>query len=534
MLLFLFAFFVLFFNLWGRTLENKDYIRYPEIARAIVECGDWTVMHLNGRIYDHKLPLHFWSTAVAYKLFGVNAFAVRIPAALYALAGVLALYWFCARFFHNKRVAIMAALALLSSYGYLWWARRTRVDMTFSTCFSIGLLCFYAGWRSPSRWKKIAWYFTFWTCLVGAFLIKAHVAFMALLPVIVFSIVAVARYKNLGRFSAGWFLLSVIAFLLPLGVWLFFLSRHPEFQHYWDTFSWKALTSKLNEISRSSEGPLYYIPQLLVKPAPCVLFFFLGLWKMKGHRSESGERAALVFSLLWFILSFVVLQFTSVKNGRYLLPLYMPCAVVGGWAIVFFEEHPTRLYDSIVRWADRVLFSGALLFSVSPMVWACYHGASLLRAFFYTAVLVPILLLFRRLWRSRPAGIFLSFILVVLVIDLCDTARNECVSENLQVIRALGERSLDVEDVIFFRCPRREQEVLAFYFNRLLQRERSYGTLAETLKKGAIRGVVTQAKNADETAETLSKNRGFAGFTRVDLKRHLTLFYKGRQTDGQK
>ena len=29
------AVFTMFFNLWGRAIENKDYVRYPEVAREI-------------------------------------------------------------------------------------------------------------------------------------------------------------------------------------------------------------------------------------------------------------------------------------------------------------------------------------------------------------------------------------------------------------------------------------------------------------------------------------------------------------------
>ena len=91
--LILFGSFAIFFNLGGRAVENKDYLRYAEIAREILEFKDWTMLRNQGEIYVDKPPLHFWLIAGTYKILGVTPFAARIPSAMAALAGILTVFF---------------------------------------------------------------------------------------------------------------------------------------------------------------------------------------------------------------------------------------------------------------------------------------------------------------------------------------------------------------------------------------------------------------------------------------------------------
>ena len=46
-----------------RDLWNPDEPRYTEIAREMVELGDYAVAHLNGEVYPDKPALFFWMSA---------------------------------------------------------------------------------------------------------------------------------------------------------------------------------------------------------------------------------------------------------------------------------------------------------------------------------------------------------------------------------------------------------------------------------------------------------------------------------------
>ena len=121
-----FGLFVLFFALGGRSLENMDSVRFAEISREILEYGDWILLRLGGAIYPDKPALHFWITAWLYKVFGISPLVARLPEAVAGFCGILITFFFAAKIFRSSKTAFLAAIILLSTYGYFFWARRTR------------------------------------------------------------------------------------------------------------------------------------------------------------------------------------------------------------------------------------------------------------------------------------------------------------------------------------------------------------------------------------------------------------------------
>ena len=74
-------------------LTDTTEARYGEIARLMLETGDWiTPQHDYGVPFWAKPPLSTWLSAFSMKLFGVNEFAARLPSLLLGI-GMLALVW---------------------------------------------------------------------------------------------------------------------------------------------------------------------------------------------------------------------------------------------------------------------------------------------------------------------------------------------------------------------------------------------------------------------------------------------------------
>ena len=71
-LLILLTFFLFFFRVGERALADPEEGRYAEIAREMVESGDWTTPRLNYIKRFNIPPLVYWGTAASIRIFGLG------------------------------------------------------------------------------------------------------------------------------------------------------------------------------------------------------------------------------------------------------------------------------------------------------------------------------------------------------------------------------------------------------------------------------------------------------------------------------
>src|ERR1017187_2725047 len=145
---------VLFFpGLGDRDLTSSHEARAAQNAQMILDEGHWLVPQLFDRHLElQKPPLYYWLVALIGWLGGgrVDVWAVRLPAALSALACVLFLYFVGVR---SKRplAGLLAALILASCLHFTWLARVGRIDMPLTMTITFALGAFHLGDLGPHR-----------------------------------------------------------------------------------------------------------------------------------------------------------------------------------------------------------------------------------------------------------------------------------------------------------------------------------------------------------------------------------------------
>ncbi len=455
-----FSAFSLFYNLGGRSLENHDGVRYAECAREILETGDWVMMHLGGRIYVDKPPLHFWIVALSYRLFGVNAMAARVPSAVFGLIGVLATLFFAARIDReNRRTAIHAASFLVSAYGYALYARTSRIDVGFAVLFSLCLVCFYLGSETDSTRRRALCYAFSWFFMGCAFLDKGPAAFLALPVMAVFLFARREKGNTTGRTLSA----TSAVLLLTILPWIVLLWFHKDFDPYLSLL-------KSATIMTRKAGFFYYFPEFFKKFFPGAIFLPVAASALWRGRRIFRENSGMLFCLIWAALYLAAIHLTSVRNHRYLLPAYPPLAVLAAWgtARVFKEGRlPGRGGNA---WKiGACLGAGILCIAVPVALWA-YFGWRWGPLILSLAAAGAFLFAWKVL---RDIVVFTCTLCLVafLFLDLGRTAINPRVSDVRRLYSVLQERDIRVKEVLLFRTPPGVQKTLSFYYNHLVRQK---------------------------------------------------------------
>jgi Dolichyl-phosphate-mannose-protein mannosyltransferase len=118
-------------------MDDVDAVQ-GQIARNMLDSGDWVTARLNGIIYLEKSPLIYWLMAIAYKIFGAYDWAARIPMALSSIA----LAWLTAAFgkwAFGKKAGFYAGLCVATCIG-LWLFTRILIPdvmLTFTIALSM-------------------------------------------------------------------------------------------------------------------------------------------------------------------------------------------------------------------------------------------------------------------------------------------------------------------------------------------------------------------------------------------------------------
>lgn len=109
-----------------------------QIARNMLDSGDWVTARLNGVKYLEKAPLKYWMIALCYAIFGVRDWAARLPVALSAVLLCWVVYRFAAWAF-SPRAGLWAGLALATSAGLFLFTRVLIPDVILTLAVTLSL-----------------------------------------------------------------------------------------------------------------------------------------------------------------------------------------------------------------------------------------------------------------------------------------------------------------------------------------------------------------------------------------------------------
>lgn len=457
-------------------LDDPNEGEYAEVAREMVETGDWISPRLNYVLFLNKPPLAYWMIGASYLAFGVDEFAARLPVALAACLIIVLVAWLGTLLFDSS-TGLLAGFVLLATGGFFVETHEVRPDLFLTVGLVASLVAIASLLRSPprqDRWSLLG----LQAALAVGLLAKGMVALIV--PGCVFIVLTIIerRFDLLGRLlhPRGWWLFALLAVpwhavmsLLHTGfLWDYVINQHVLF--FFD--------QKFPRDSTPVSLGMFWLAFVL-RLFPWTVFLPLAMSAAFVRARRSGDGFGDRFVLAWVLSVLLFFSAAASRMEHYSIPALPAAALL---IARLFREYARERAGGLSRvlTAHVVVFATAALagpFVVPAIVgtqdWlaAIHELPALARGIFAVfaggMVLASVAALLRRRAWVAPA-IVATFIAIVPSFQR-GMAMMARVNSSAPMAAALRP-FIDSDDTIVYEAPMEYQNCagLNFYLRRKL------------------------------------------------------------------
>ncbi len=330
---------LLFVELPGSWLIEPDEARYAEIPREMLATHDYVTPQLNDAHYFEKPPLLYWANALSMRVFGLNAYAARLPTRLAAL-GTAAIVLVELETPALPGWGLWAALILLSAPLSFILGRYNLTDGILACAMTGAFFALRRFLSARERGAGAAGALAALGACVGlAVLAKGLIGIV--FPGLVLLIWAgvTGRWRRVGE--ALWSPAPVV-FLVVAVPWFVLVQRAaPAFD---SIFFVREHFSRFATGEAKRAGPVYYfvgafiagfVPWTFVTPRS--VRQIVGSW-----RARAAAHAGELFFAIWFCVIVVFFSVSRSKLLPYILPAFPAAAALVARAILTRPEGTRR------------------------------------------------------------------------------------------------------------------------------------------------------------------------------------------------
>ncbi|MBW4361683.1 ArnT family glycosyltransferase [Flavobacterium taihuense] len=342
-LILLVIFAVTLFQLGSWGLTETSEARYAQIAKEMIDSGDYIHPTKMGISHYHKPPLTYYITTLGYSLFGINEFGARFFLSIALLAQLILIYKTSLLLFNDRKGSLLTVALYFSTPLILASARNLTTDAYLNT-FVLMAVYFWLRYLEEKKY-----FFLFYLALSLGFFTKGPLVFI---PVFVFQLTWLYYNKKRIKFSIYDFC-GVILFLISCGWWyLAVILKNPLVLNYFTSNQiYQRIVS--NDAFNRGKAFWYYLAFLPLSLFPWIIYLFLTLKKID---ITSIKRKILLVS---FVLIILIFSAFKTKLIFYVLPSL-------NFLIMFASNQLTQLSENY--WKKFTIYLNGyfiLLFSVA-------------------------------------------------------------------------------------------------------------------------------------------------------------------------
>lgn len=360
-----------FWGLASTGLVDETEPLFAEAARQMYETGDWVTPFFNGTPRFDKPPLIYWCMAIAFHLWGVSEWAVRLPSAMGATVLVGFGFWTLRRFGGSSyqqppriepsvsdvqrqttarpsqrrllSAAVIGSTVMALQPEMLVWGRIGVSDMVLTSCMGLALLAFFWGYGQPQFPQQQRLWFLLSYGLMGlAVLAKGPVG--VVLPGLII-LIFLGYVGQLGVLFKECQMLSGAGIFLIVTVPWYGLVTLANGQTYLDAFFGYHNVDRFTSVVNGHAAPVYfYLLVVAIGFLPWSPFLpwaiaRLRFWQIHRWRQQPRNQQLGLFALVWLGVIFGFFTLAVTKLPSYVLPLMPAAAVLIGLA---WSDLPTR------------------------------------------------------------------------------------------------------------------------------------------------------------------------------------------------
>ena len=409
--------YLLFFhNMWSYDLMDVDETRYVDMSRYMMRTKDYLTLHLNGGYFFEKPPLYFWIETLTFTLFGgkVSEGIARIPIAIQAFLGCLALYFVSAKAV-SKKFGLMAAAISATVLEFLILAKVAILDSLLTSCITISVFSGFMTFFVEERFKKY-WWWAFYIFSALGILAKGIPAFVVPFGVMFF----VGLYtKSLKEYfkpkycAVGFVLFFVI--VLPWHIAMLLKYKYAFFHEYIILHHFARFVG--SDILNKNRPFYYYLPVIIWGFFPWIFSFIPAVIKkfkefefVNFNKLYSNQEKFVVFNIIGLLFTLIFYSASSSKLVTYILPVYpfMAVLLADYWSKNGFSR---GLKVSSILLSSLILFVGVggafIQFFMPPFLYDFVKEVQLFTCIFFTLVGV---LTFYFIYKQDKIKLFASYV----------------------------------------------------------------------------------------------------------------------------
>ncbi|MCW3080190.1 glycosyltransferase family 39 protein [Segetibacter sp.] len=325
---------------------EPDGALYATISKHIALTGDWINLFGDGHDWLDKPHFPFWMGAISFKIFGITAFAYKLPAFVFWLAGIWYTYKLAALFYDSSIAKIAVIIYVFSLHGLL-----NNFDVRaepYLTTLIIAAVYYMSKARLSGKWRYIIL-----AALTAACAIMTKGIFVLITVGGGFVIYWIITKQWKQFFNYQWWIMVVLIllFITPELYSLYIqFDLHPEKVVFGRTnvsglrfFFWDSQFGRFFNTGpiKGHGDPSFFLHTTLWAFLPWSIILYIAVYRIIKKRNEHQDLTARWIIYGSTLITFILFSFSGFQLPHYIVILFPHFSIITAAYLVSISKEVT-------------------------------------------------------------------------------------------------------------------------------------------------------------------------------------------------